>query len=188
MKIFLEYKFLSKNWMMYFFEMLAIKSKTRGSMCTCLIKNIIYMYVIENCHDCIPLLTMSYLSCCRWPLIIDRSSQAATFLRYRDTNYLNALNTKEMEPNKVRLSLLGAIRLTRFLHSFIQNSYACSNGATFWFIFYCSWNIVSCFNNSPSGWWFYSGCIFALSTIIFCYMIRSIRIVILPVDLENHWF
>lgn len=66
--------------------------------------------VIENCHDCIPLLTMSYLSCCRWPLIIDRSSQAATFLRYRDTNYLNTLNTKEMEPNKVRLSLLGAIR------------------------------------------------------------------------------
>lgn len=46
----------------------------------------------------------------KWPLIIDRSSQAATFLRYRDTNYLNALNTKEMEPNKVRLSLLGAIR------------------------------------------------------------------------------
>lgn len=66
--------------------------------------------VIENCHDCILLLTMSYLSCCRWPLIIDRSSQAATFLRYRDTNYLNTLNTKEMEPNKVRLSLLGAIR------------------------------------------------------------------------------
>lgn len=46
----------------------------------------------------------------KWPLIIDRSSQAATFLRYRDTNYLNTLNTKEMEPNKVRLSLLGAIR------------------------------------------------------------------------------
>ncbi|XP_061168041.1 IQ motif and ankyrin repeat domain-containing protein 1-like [Saccostrea echinata] len=46
----------------------------------------------------------------KWPLIIDRSAQAATFLRYRDTNYLNTLNTKEMEPNKVRLSLLGAIR------------------------------------------------------------------------------
>nr|XP_022312740.1 putative IQ motif and ankyrin repeat domain-containing protein [Crassostrea virginica] len=46
----------------------------------------------------------------KWPLIIDRSAQAATFLRYRDTNYLNSLNTKQMEPNTVRLSLLGAIR------------------------------------------------------------------------------
>ena len=53
---------------------------------------------------------MSCLSCFRWPLIIDRSAQAATFLRYRDTNYLNSLNTKQMEPNTVRLSLLGAIR------------------------------------------------------------------------------
>ncbi|XP_048763546.2 IQ motif and ankyrin repeat domain-containing protein 1-like isoform X2 [Ostrea edulis] len=46
----------------------------------------------------------------KWPLIIDRSAQAATFLRYRDTNYLNSLNPKEMEANKIRLSLLGAIR------------------------------------------------------------------------------
>ncbi|XP_006032543.1 putative IQ motif and ankyrin repeat domain-containing protein LOC642574 homolog [Alligator sinensis] len=46
----------------------------------------------------------------RWPLIIDPSGQAATFLRYRDTNYLNALNPNHMNPETVRLALLGAIR------------------------------------------------------------------------------
>ncbi|KYO28577.1 putative IQ motif and ankyrin repeat domain-containing LOC642574-like protein [Alligator mississippiensis] len=46
----------------------------------------------------------------RWPLIIDPSGQAATFLRYRDTNYLNTLNPNHMNPETVRLALLGAIR------------------------------------------------------------------------------
>ncbi|KAK3089405.1 hypothetical protein FSP39_003377 [Pinctada imbricata] len=46
----------------------------------------------------------------KWPLLIDPSSQAATFLRYQDTNYLNALSPKEMEPNKIRMALLGAVR------------------------------------------------------------------------------
>ncbi|XP_051791911.1 IQ motif and ankyrin repeat domain-containing protein 1 [Erpetoichthys calabaricus] len=46
----------------------------------------------------------------RWPLIIDPFGQAATFLRYRDTNYLDALNPKEMQPDVLRLALLGAIR------------------------------------------------------------------------------
>lgn len=46
----------------------------------------------------------------KWPLIIDPTAQAATFLRYRDTNYVNALSPKQMEDDKVRLSLLGAIR------------------------------------------------------------------------------
>ncbi|CAD5125234.1 DgyrCDS13477 [Dimorphilus gyrociliatus] len=46
----------------------------------------------------------------KWPLIIDISGQASTFLRYRDTNYLNALNLSEMEPEKIRLCILGALR------------------------------------------------------------------------------
>ncbi|ELT90080.1 hypothetical protein CAPTEDRAFT_89148 [Capitella teleta] len=48
--------------------------------------------------------------CGKWPLIIDPSAQAATFLRYRDTNYLQALNPREMEAEKVRMALVGAIR------------------------------------------------------------------------------
>lgn len=46
----------------------------------------------------------------KWPLIIDPNAQAATFLRYRDTNYINTLSPKDMEPEKIRLSVLGAIR------------------------------------------------------------------------------
>uniref|UniRef100_A0A7M4F7X5 IQ motif and ankyrin repeat containing 1 n=1 Tax=Crocodylus porosus TaxID=8502 RepID=A0A7M4F7X5_CROPO len=46
----------------------------------------------------------------KWPLIIDPSGQAAVFLRYRDTNYLNTLNPNHMNPETVRLALLGAIR------------------------------------------------------------------------------
>lgn len=57
-----------------------------------------------------------HISCfLRWPLIIDPSAQAATFLRYRDTNYLHALNPREMEPEKVRMALLGAIRSVNLL-------------------------------------------------------------------------
>ncbi|XP_059496891.1 IQ motif and ankyrin repeat domain-containing protein 1-like isoform X2 [Stegostoma tigrinum] len=46
----------------------------------------------------------------RWPLIIDRSGQASTFLRYRDTNFYDALNPGHMQPEVLRLGLLGAIR------------------------------------------------------------------------------
>ncbi|EDO28821.1 predicted protein [Nematostella vectensis] len=46
----------------------------------------------------------------RWPLLIDPSGQAAMFLRYRDTNYINALNPTQVEPEVIRLALLGAIR------------------------------------------------------------------------------
>nr|XP_033788999.1 putative IQ motif and ankyrin repeat domain-containing protein LOC642574 homolog [Geotrypetes seraphini] len=46
----------------------------------------------------------------RWPLIIDPSGQAATFLRYRDTNYLNTLNPADMQAETVRKALLGALR------------------------------------------------------------------------------
>ncbi|XP_077666457.1 IQ motif and ankyrin repeat domain-containing protein 1 [Eretmochelys imbricata] len=46
----------------------------------------------------------------RWPLIIDPSGQAATFLRYRDTNYLNTLNPNDTNMETIRLALLGALR------------------------------------------------------------------------------
>ena len=47
---------------------------------------------------------------CRWPLIIDSSGQASIFLRYRDTNYVDALNPMNMEKDKLRLALLGSLR------------------------------------------------------------------------------
>ncbi|KAK6188445.1 hypothetical protein SNE40_004616 [Patella caerulea] len=46
----------------------------------------------------------------KWPFIIDTSGQAAIFLRYRDTNMLNALRPVDMEPETIRMALLGAIR------------------------------------------------------------------------------
>ncbi|XP_021375352.1 putative IQ motif and ankyrin repeat domain-containing protein [Mizuhopecten yessoensis] len=45
-----------------------------------------------------------------WPLIIDPNAQVATFLRYRDTNYLNALSPAQMEADKARLAIIGSIR------------------------------------------------------------------------------
>ncbi|KAL9980920.1 hypothetical protein ACROYT_G009562 [Oculina patagonica] len=46
----------------------------------------------------------------RWPLLIDSTPQSSTFLRYRDTNFINALNPKQMEPEVIRLALLGGLR------------------------------------------------------------------------------
>ncbi|KAJ6661477.1 hypothetical protein lerEdw1_014386 [Lerista edwardsae] len=46
----------------------------------------------------------------RWPLVIDPSGQAAIFLRYRDTNYLNTVNPNDMAVETIRLALLGALR------------------------------------------------------------------------------
>ncbi|XP_013375509.1 PREDICTED: putative IQ motif and ankyrin repeat domain-containing protein LOC642574 homolog isoform X2 [Chinchilla lanigera] len=46
----------------------------------------------------------------RWPLVIDPSGQAATFLRYQDTNYLDTMNPEHLRPETIRLALLGALR------------------------------------------------------------------------------
>ena len=46
----------------------------------------------------------------KWPLIIDQNEQACTFLRYRDTNYINCLDIQLMQPDKLRKALIGAIR------------------------------------------------------------------------------
>ncbi|XP_039220579.1 IQ motif and ankyrin repeat domain-containing protein 1 isoform X3 [Crotalus tigris] len=46
----------------------------------------------------------------RWPLVIDPSGQAAIFLRYRDTNYLNTATPADMAVEAIRLALLGSLR------------------------------------------------------------------------------
>jgi hypothetical protein len=46
----------------------------------------------------------------KWPLIMDTNEQAATYLRYRDTNYINCLDMSMMQGDKFRLALLGSIR------------------------------------------------------------------------------
>uniref|UniRef100_A0A8D1NGA8 IQ motif and ankyrin repeat containing 1 n=2 Tax=Sus scrofa TaxID=9823 RepID=A0A8D1NGA8_PIG len=46
----------------------------------------------------------------RWPLVIDPSGQAAVFLRYQDTNYVDAVNPEHLRPERLRLALLGALR------------------------------------------------------------------------------
>ena len=42
--------------------------------------------------------------------VIDISKQASVFLRYLDTNYVNALSRANMESNMLRRSIVGAIR------------------------------------------------------------------------------
>ena len=46
----------------------------------------------------------------KWPILIDPSGQSATFLRYRDCNYIHALHPNEMKAESIRLALLGAVR------------------------------------------------------------------------------
>lgn len=46
----------------------------------------------------------------KWPMLIDPTGQATTFLRYRDTNYICAVNPQQMKLDVIRVALLGAIR------------------------------------------------------------------------------
>lgn len=46
----------------------------------------------------------------RWPLVIDPSGQAAVFLRYQDTNYVDVVNPAHLQPERIWLALLGALR------------------------------------------------------------------------------
>ncbi|XP_070557094.1 IQ motif and ankyrin repeat domain-containing protein 1-like [Ptychodera flava] len=46
----------------------------------------------------------------RWPLVIDKSGRAATFLRYQYANYLTAVNPGDLQPETLRKALIGAIR------------------------------------------------------------------------------
>merc|ERR1711990_1050940 len=38
------------------------------------------------------------------------TNMASTFLRYRDTNFLSALNQNEMDSERIRLAILGGLR------------------------------------------------------------------------------
>ena len=67
------------------------------------------------------LLHQTLLTCVyRWPLLIDSTPQSSTFLRYRDTNFINALNPKHMEPDVIRLALLGGLRFVREVIHYIE--------------------------------------------------------------------
>ncbi|XP_035582977.1 LOW QUALITY PROTEIN: putative IQ motif and ankyrin repeat domain-containing protein LOC642574 homolog [Zalophus californianus] len=46
----------------------------------------------------------------RWPLVIDPSGQASTFLRYQDTDYVDAVNPVHLWPERIWLALLGPLR------------------------------------------------------------------------------
>ena len=46
---------------------------------------------------------------------LGRSKQAATFLRYRDTNYVHILSQQEMEADRLRMALLGSMRFGKCL-------------------------------------------------------------------------
>ena len=69
--------------------------------------SIIYPSINPSIHPSI------YLSIHRWPLIIDPCKQCSTFLKYRDTNYLSAVNPRDMDMETIRMGLLGAIRWER---------------------------------------------------------------------------
>ncbi len=42
--------------------------------------------------------------------MVDSTERVSAFLRHRDCNYVDALDQKRMEPDSLRLALLGAIR------------------------------------------------------------------------------
>lgn len=42
--------------------------------------------------------------------MLDPSERAATFVKYQNVNYINACEPRDMQPNIVRRSLIGAIR------------------------------------------------------------------------------
>ncbi|XP_041484288.1 IQ motif and ankyrin repeat domain-containing protein 1-like [Lytechinus variegatus] len=57
----------------------------------------------------------------RWPMLLDNSGRASTFLRYQDTNFINALNPNHMQPEVIRCAVLGAIRYGKpFVLDFLE--------------------------------------------------------------------
>lgn len=46
----------------------------------------------------------------RWPAVVDASGRAGVFLKYADSNFAVALSPADMDPNRLRRSLLGALR------------------------------------------------------------------------------
>ncbi|XP_030897301.1 putative IQ motif and ankyrin repeat domain-containing protein LOC642574 homolog [Leptonychotes weddellii] len=58
----------------------------------------------------------------RWPLVIDPSGQAATFLRYQDTSYVDAVNPAHLRPDRIWLALLGALRYGKPLVFYLREA------------------------------------------------------------------
>ncbi|XP_001183758.2 putative IQ motif and ankyrin repeat domain-containing protein [Strongylocentrotus purpuratus] len=57
----------------------------------------------------------------RWPMLLDPSGRVSTFLRYQDTNFINALNPNHMEPEVIRSAVLGAVRYGKpFVLDFLE--------------------------------------------------------------------
>ncbi|XP_077997734.1 IQ motif and ankyrin repeat domain-containing protein 1-like [Glandiceps talaboti] len=46
----------------------------------------------------------------KYPLVIDKSGRAATFLKYQYANYMQAVNPADMQAESLRKALIGAIR------------------------------------------------------------------------------
>ena len=68
-------------------------------------------YVIKFLFVVLNLKTLIIMfACCRWPLVMDESGQAATFLKYRDVNFLLAVGQGNMDPEIIRKALIGAVR------------------------------------------------------------------------------
>lgn len=49
----------------------------------------------------------------RWPLVIDSTGNALTFLRHTDANVLTALQQSDHNPETIRRALLGALRYSK---------------------------------------------------------------------------
>ncbi|XP_038057368.1 IQ motif and ankyrin repeat domain-containing protein 1-like [Patiria miniata] len=52
----------------------------------------------------------SYKKSGRWPLVLDPTGNSATFLKYRNTNMLNAKTPNDLVSNTIRLAVLGGLR------------------------------------------------------------------------------
>ena len=54
----------------------------------------------------------------RWPLLIDPMGKAPLFLRHCDTNYVDIIDVRSMQPDMLRLAVIGAFRFPSLFHYF----------------------------------------------------------------------
>ena len=54
--------------------------------------------------------SLTLISKSKWPLIIDKNERAQAFYQHRDVNWLNCMDAASLKPERVRMSLIGAIR------------------------------------------------------------------------------
>jgi len=58
----------------------------------------------------------------RWLFIIDRTDNVGTFLKYRDTNIIDAKNPVEFDPERIRLALMGSLKFGKPLVLIISDT------------------------------------------------------------------